>query len=80
MTDKKVLKEDVYPEGHWAPTFRAGDEVDEVHVKMFGLEDKVVGANTKTAAKVRSNRAADAVEGHPNGAANDPDNVDTIPR
>ena len=53
MTDKKIVTEDYYPEGAWAPSFRAGDEVEPIHVELFpGL--KVVGANTKTAEKLRS--------------------------
>lgn len=41
MSYKKVLTEDVYA-GNGAASFRAGQEVDPVILKLWGLEDKVI--------------------------------------
>lgn len=75
MSDKKILKEDFTPEGAWAPTFRAGDEVEDVQIKLFGLEGKVVGAHTKAGESILEERTS-APES-PLGTASDSSRVTT---
>jgi hypothetical protein len=77
MSQKRVLTEDVYPDGHWAPTFRAGDEIDDVHVEMLGLQDKVVGANTETAESLRGEESTTA--SNRSGSKSSDHNVDPAP-
>jgi hypothetical protein len=64
MSYKKIVTEDIYPDGSWAASFRAGDEVDPAIVKAWGLEDKVVDIEEwdKRVAKaaVEEAKAADA--------------------
>lgn len=77
MSEKKVLKEDFTPEGAWTPTFRKGDEVDEVNIKLFNLKDKVIGAGTKEAGQILAERTG--VPEAPLGTASDPSRVTSTP-
>ena len=80
MSDKKVLKED-WPRDHWAKSYRAGEEVDPVHVELLGIpSEALVGADTKTAERLQAELAGVPVEEPKRKVAKASDkNVDPAP-